>query len=178
VTRTVDCDRPTTRQELTQDESQYEDSLFFAATLRRGPSGGISMTGRLWDDHLTDASQRPVVKLVDLIVSQAIMSGGSAIRLSLEPHGCVVRYEVNGEWRQQMTIPSAAGQPLVNRIRVMAMLDRTSVPRPHAGEMRVLADDVRYLLLATMGRDPAGNEEMSIRITKADAAGLPQSAPA
>ena|SRR5690348_4558777 len=128
------------------------------------------MTGRLWGDPSSDASQRPVVKLVDLIISEGIVSGASAIRLSLEPQGCVVSYEVNGAWRQQMKIPSAAGQPVFNRIRVMALLDRTSVPRPHAGEIHVLVNDVRYLLLATLGRDPSGSEEASIRITKADAA--------
>ena len=151
-------------------DQRNEDVYLSAAPLRRDSLGGIRMTGRLWDDHLSEASQRPAVKLVDLIVSEAIVSGSSAIRLSLEPQGCVVRYEVNGEWRQQMTIPSAAGQPVLNRVRVMAMLDRTSVPRLHAGEMHLLVNDVRYLLLATMGRDSAGNEEVSMRIIRADAA--------
>src|SRR5579864_1803434 len=95
-----------------------------------------------------DASRQPVVKLCDLVISGALVTGASAIQLLQKPEGLYVRYQIKGDWRDQMTLPLAAGRPLINRVRVMANLDRTSVPRPHAGEIRCLVSGREYYLTA------------------------------
>ena len=52
------------------------------------------------------ASQRPVVRLVDLIVSEGILSRASDIHIEPEEGGVAVRYRIDGVLRQVMKIPA------------------------------------------------------------------------
>ena len=117
----------------------------------------------------SQASVRPVVKLCDLIIAEGLLNGASAIQLRMTPEGCAVRYEIRGNWRDQMKIPTAAGRPVINRLRVMAALDRTSVPRPHAGEMRCLVNGKEYRLRAVVS-GTGGTEELMIHCPASDPA--------
>src|SRR2546430_9145140 len=60
-----------------------------------------------------EASQRPVVRLVDLIISEGILSRASDIHIEPEEGGVAVRYRIDGVLRQVMKIPRAAGLPLI-----------------------------------------------------------------
>src|SRR5207249_3071804 len=68
------------------------------------------------------ASQRPVVRLVDLIISEGILSRASDIHIEPEEGGVAVRYRIDGVLRQVMKIPRAAGIPLISRIKIMSSL--------------------------------------------------------
>ena len=84
-----------------------------------------------------DACQRPVVKLVDLIISEGILSRASDIHIEPEEGGVAVRYRIDGVLRQQMKIPRAAGLPLISRIKIMSSLDIADRLRPQDGRARV-----------------------------------------
>jgi type II secretory ATPase GspE/PulE/Tfp pilus assembly ATPase PilB-like protein len=84
-----------------------------------------------------EASQRPVVKLVDLIISEGILSRASDIHIEPEEGGVAVRYRIDGVLRQQMKIPRAAGLPLISRIKIMSSLDIADRLRPQDGRARV-----------------------------------------
>src|SRR3989442_1300893 len=62
-----------------------------------------------------EASQRPVVRLVDLIISEGILSRSSDIHIEPEEGGVAVRYRIDGVLRQVMKIPRAAGLTLISR---------------------------------------------------------------
>jgi type II secretory ATPase GspE/PulE/Tfp pilus assembly ATPase PilB-like protein len=83
------------------------------------------------------ASQRPVVRLVDLIVSEGILSRASDIHIEPEEGGVAVRYRIDGVLRQVMKIPRAAGIPLISRIKIMSSLDIADRLRPQDGRARV-----------------------------------------
>ena len=84
-----------------------------------------------------EASQRPVVKLVDLIISEGILSRSSDIHIEPEEGGVAVRYRIDGVLRQVMKIPRAAGVPLISRIKIMSSLDIADRLRPQDGRARV-----------------------------------------
>ncbi len=84
-----------------------------------------------------EASQRPVVRLVDLIVSEAITSRASDIHIEPEEGGVAVRYRIDGVLRQVMKIPRAAGIPVISRIKIMSSLDIADRLRPQDGRARV-----------------------------------------
>ncbi|OLC05015.1 MAG: hypothetical protein AUH78_15445 [Gemmatimonadetes bacterium 13_1_40CM_4_69_8] len=84
-----------------------------------------------------EASQRPVVKLVDLIISEGILSRSSDIHIEPEEGGVAVRYRIDGVLRQVMKIPRAAGVPLISRIKIMSSLDIADRMRPQDGRARV-----------------------------------------
>src|SRR6266581_4420595 len=84
-----------------------------------------------------EASQRPVVRLVDLIISEGILSRASDIHIEPEEGGVAVRYRIDGVLRQVMKIPRAAGVPLISRIKIMSSLDIADRLRPQDGRARV-----------------------------------------
>jgi type II secretory ATPase GspE/PulE/Tfp pilus assembly ATPase PilB-like protein/CheY-like chemotaxis protein len=89
-----------------------------------------------------EASQRPVVRLVDLILSEGILSRASDIHIEPEEGGFAVRYRIDGVLRQVMKVPRAAGFPLVSRIKIISSLDIADRLRPQDGRSRVAVNGV------------------------------------
>src|SRR5256886_7406289 len=84
-----------------------------------------------------DASQKPVVRLVDMIISEGILSRASDIHVEPEEGGVAVRYRIDGVLRQVMKIPRQAGLPLISRIKIMSSVDIADRLRPQDGRARV-----------------------------------------
>src|SRR5467141_2247842 len=84
-----------------------------------------------------DASQKPVVRLVDMIISEGILSRASDIHVEPEEGGVAVRYRIDGVLRQVMKIPRQAGLPIISRIKIMSSLDIADRLRPQDGRARV-----------------------------------------
>ncbi len=87
-----------------------------------------------------EASQRPVVRMVDLILSEGILSRASDIHIEPEEGGVAVRYRIDGVLRQVMKIPRAAGVPLISRLKIIAALDIADRLRPQDGRARVVVN--------------------------------------
>src|SRR5438477_2519555 len=83
------------------------------------------------------ASQKPVVRLVDMIISEGILARSSDIHIEPEEGGVAVRYRIDGVLRQVMKIPRQAGLPLISRIKIMSSLDIADRLRPQDGRARV-----------------------------------------
>lgn len=97
-------------------------------------------------DELTisaeEASQRPVVRLVDLIFSEGILARASDIHIEPEEGGIAVRFRIDGVLREHMKIPRAAGLPLISRIKIISGLDIADRLRPQDGRARVAVNGV------------------------------------
>ncbi len=115
-----------------------------------------------------EAAQRPVVRLVDLMLSDGILSRASDIHVEPGEGGVAVRYRIDGVLRQVMNIPRTAGAPLISRIKIMSGLDIADRLRPQDGRARVAVNgqpvDLRVSTLpASLG------EKVVIRILNAKA---------
>jgi type II secretory ATPase GspE/PulE/Tfp pilus assembly ATPase PilB-like protein len=84
-----------------------------------------------------EAEAKPIVRLVDMIISEGILSRASDIHIEPEEGGVAVRYRIDGVLRQVMKIPRAAGLPLISRIKIMSSLDIADRLRPQDGRARV-----------------------------------------
>jgi type II secretory ATPase GspE/PulE/Tfp pilus assembly ATPase PilB-like protein/CheY-like chemotaxis protein len=83
------------------------------------------------------ASQRPILRLVDGMIADGITNRASDIHIESVEGGVVVRYRIDGVLRQVMKIPRSAGVPLVSRIKIMSGLDIADRLRPQDGRARV-----------------------------------------
>ncbi len=84
-----------------------------------------------------EASQRPIIRLVDVMLADGVASRASDIHVEPIEGGVVVRYRIDGVLRQVMKIPRKAGLPLISRIKIMSGLDIADRLRPQDGRARV-----------------------------------------
>jgi type II secretory ATPase GspE/PulE/Tfp pilus assembly ATPase PilB-like protein/CheY-like chemotaxis protein len=117
------------------------------------------------------ASQRPIVRLVDMVIADGVTNRASDIHVEPIEGGVVVRYRIDGVLRQAMKIPRSAGIPLVSRLKIMSGLDIADRLRPQDGRARVSingeAIDLRVSTLpASLG------EKLVIRILNQSATSL------
>ena len=77
-----------------------------------------------------EASQRPIIRLVDMMLADGVVSRASDIHVEPIEGGVVVRYRIDGVLRQVMKVPRKAGIPLISRIKIMSGLDIADVLRP------------------------------------------------
>ena len=102
------------------------------------------------------ASQRPIVRLVDMMLADAATSRASDIHVEPAEGGVVIRYRIDGVLRQVMRIPRTAGIPLISRVKIMSGLDIADRLRPQDGRARITVNnepiDLRVSTLpASMG---------------------------
>ncbi len=84
-----------------------------------------------------EASSRPIIKLVDVLLADGITSRASDIHIESGEAVVVIRYRIDGVLRHAMTIPRKAGTPLISRIKIMSGLDIADRLRPQDGRARV-----------------------------------------
>lgn len=82
----------------------------------------------------------PVVRLVRAILMGAINAGASDIHLEPYTPEMRVRYRVDGQLQQVMTIPNHIEEAVIARIKVMADMDTTEQRRPQDGHLTVEED--------------------------------------
>jgi type II secretory ATPase GspE/PulE/Tfp pilus assembly ATPase PilB-like protein/CheY-like chemotaxis protein len=106
--------------------------------------GGIDIQAIEDEDESVDAelvaaeaSSRPIIKLVDVLLADGIAARASDIHIESGEGAVIVRYRIDGVLRQAMTIPRKAGIPLVSRIKIISGMDIADRLRPQDGRARV-----------------------------------------
>jgi len=118
--------------------------------------------------HVSEVESAPLVKLTNLILSDAVMQGASDIHI--EPGGSkggVVRFRIDGVLRQHMVLPMPAVHRIVSRIKVLGKLDIADRMRPQDGRTRIAVAGKPYdLRISTVPTREA--EKAVIRILRPD----------
>ncbi|HEX4432315.1 MAG TPA: ATPase, T2SS/T4P/T4SS family [Frankiaceae bacterium] len=86
-----------------------------------------------------DVDDAPIVKLVDMILREGVGQGASDIHIEPQSSDVVVRFRVDGQLRDVMTVPKIAGPSLASRLKIMAGLDISERRRPQDGRARFVA---------------------------------------
>jgi type II secretory ATPase GspE/PulE/Tfp pilus assembly ATPase PilB-like protein/CheY-like chemotaxis protein len=160
---------PTRIREKLDELYKNEDVV---SKLLEGMGGDFHVTEVKEEEEETvsaeEASQRPIIRLVDMMLADGVTSRASDIHVEPIEGGVVVRYRIDGVLRQVMKIPRSAGIPLISRIKIMSGMDIADRLRPQDGRARVSVNgepvDLRVSTLpASLG------EKVVIRILSAKA---------
>jgi len=139
------------------------------AALERLYGGGKSSMGAIvegiqsrdeeqdWGDveHLKDlASEAPVIRLVNLLLTKALESRASDIHIEPFENRLVVRYRIDGVLHEVESPPRRLSAAIISRVKIMASLDIAERRLPQDGRIKLRVQgkeiDLRVSSLPTM----------------------------
>ncbi len=87
------------------------------------------------------AEDLPVVKIVDSLISHAIMQGASDIHIEPGEAELIVRYRIDGILHDAMTLPKTAAAAITARIKVLSNLKLDEKRLPQDGRFKIVLDE-------------------------------------
>jgi general secretion pathway protein E len=157
---------PLELQELPEDEllaavrdAYGDDEAATAAGLIAGLGDGADAGGAGADELVTHdleelANQAPVIRLVNLLLAEALAAGASDIHLEAAGQGLHVRYRIDGVLQEAPSPPAHLRAAVVSRLKIMAELDIAERRLPQDGRVRLRLEgrevDVRVSTLPTL----------------------------
>jgi general secretion pathway protein E len=104
-------------------------------------------------DLLDEASDAPIIKLVNLLVSGAIKDRASDIHVEPYSGSLKIRYRIDGILYDILSLPKRIQSPLISRIKIMAKLNIAEKRLPQDGRIEIkIADrlvDIRVSVIPT-----------------------------
>ncbi|GEL93474.1 GspE/PulE family protein [Cellulomonas composti] len=121
--------------------SAFEDAL-------PEPEADLSKMGDIADD---DA---PIVRFVNLLVTQAITDRASDIHIEPTEHDLRVRYRIDGVLHETQRSPKNISSGVISRVKIMSDIDIAERRKPQDGRMSVMHNgrkiDLRVATLPTV----------------------------
>jgi type IV pilus assembly protein PilB len=87
------------------------------------------------------ADDAPVVRVVQMILTQALRDRASDIHIEPHPDKVVVRYRVDGALHDALDLPMNMGPAVVSRIKIMANMNIVERRRPQDGQISMVLED-------------------------------------
>ncbi len=98
--------------------------------------------------------EAPIVKYVNLLITQAINDGASDIHIEPGEHDLRVRYRIDGVLHEVMRSPRSIQSGVISRLKIMADMDIAVRRTPQDGRLSVMANgakiDLRVASLPTV----------------------------
>lgn len=91
----------------------------------------------LSEDLLDDREQAPIIKLINLIITEAIQQGASDIHIEPFEDDFAIRYRIDGILQKRHSPPIEYQSPLITRLKVMARLDIAEHRLPQDGRIKL-----------------------------------------
>jgi type IV pilus assembly protein PilB len=104
-------------------------------------------------EQLNEDQQAPVIRMVDLVIKEALHQRASDIHIEPQEEGMRVRFRIDGILQDILTIPKESKNAVGVRIKLMANLDITNTQTPQDGRFKMKVGkqeiDFRLSLLPT-----------------------------
>lgn len=118
-------------------------------------------------DIMEQINNAPIVKLVNLIIEQAVANRASDIHIEPGADRLRIRFRIDGRLREMVNVPMQAHGPVVARIKIMSELNIAERRLPQDGRLELdIGDknlDLRISVLPT-----AHGEKVAIRVLDRD----------
>ena len=161
-----------TRTDIQKSIDRYygmSQSIETAAMDFAGAKGGAAdVPVEMLGDTAEDA---PVVKLVSMVIAQAIMDRASDIHIDPEGDHISIRYRIDGVLSEARTLPREMHAPIVSRIKIMANMDiaEKRVPQDGRFQARITHSDSGPVVTAVFRERSAlrmsGDVTVDIRVS-------------
>jgi len=105
-----------------------------------GGEGGIEILGEInetGEDMLDLANEAPIIKLVNLMITEALKSRASDVHVEPSEEGIAVRYRIDGVLYNVLSPPKKYQQAIVSRIKIMSNLNIAENRLPQDGRIKV-----------------------------------------
>jgi len=105
------------------------------------------------DIHIDEGEQAPIIRMVNLVIKEALKQRASDIHIEPQGDRLRVRYRIDGALIDAMTIPKENRNAIIIRIKIMSRLDITTTRAPQDGRFKMKVGlqevDFRVSLLPT-----------------------------
>jgi type IV pilus assembly protein PilB len=88
--------------------------------------------------------EAPVIRIVNVIIQQAIKDRASDIHIEPDRRGVRIRYRVDGVLHEVMTVPKYVHAPLISRIKIMGDMNIAERRLPQDGRIHVRHEGKDY----------------------------------
>lgn len=117
------------------------------------------------------AEDLPIVKIVDTLISHAILQGSSDIHIEPGEESLIVRYRIDGILHDAMVLPKDTAPGIVARIKVLSNLKLDEKRLPQDGRFKIINDSGRVSFRVSTLPTYFG-EKTVIRILRENAKGF------
>ena len=117
------------------------------------------------------AEDLPIVKIVDTLISHAILQGSSDIHIEPGEESLVIRYRIDGILHDAMVLPKDTAPGIVARIKVLSNLKLDEKRLPQDGRFKIVNDSGRVSFRVSTLPTYFG-EKTVIRILRENAKGF------
>jgi type IV pilus assembly protein PilB len=144
--------------ELIRKHYFMNDSLYDLLKNKEGDSEvrivtTVRSAGSAGAEGSASREDAPAVKLLNMLLSDAVKARASDIHIEPQTNEVEVRYRVDGDLKSIMKVPLEMQNSLLARLKVIANLDVAESRKPQDGRMKILVDkrtiDVRVSMLPT-----------------------------
>ncbi|MFH1771591.1 MAG: ATPase, T2SS/T4P/T4SS family [Candidatus Omnitrophota bacterium] len=97
----------------------------------------IYREGYSLDSILKESKRPPIVRIVDLIIYEALKQRGSDIHIEPAESDLIVRYRVDGVLLQGLSLPKINQNAIIARIKIMSSLKITEFRTPQDGRFKI-----------------------------------------
>ncbi|MFH1790614.1 MAG: GspE/PulE family protein [Candidatus Omnitrophota bacterium] len=84
-----------------------------------------------------ESKKAPVVKLVGMILNEALSSRASDIHIEPEENELRIRYRIDGNLKEALTVPKTHQNAILARLKIMSTLDITENRLPQDGRFKI-----------------------------------------
>lgn len=129
------------------------------------------------DEQLADEEGRQVVKVVNIIINEAVAAGASDIHLEPQENSLRLRYRIDGDLIEKPNIPAKLMSQIISRLKVLASMDIAEKRKPLDGRFTIKHNgkevDLRVSSFPTMLRQRGVSEKIVMRILDPNANNIP-----
>ncbi len=117
-----------------EDEESLDDLLQEIRADRLAPAEDRELSKR---DIEALAEQTPIIKLVNLVLGQAIRDQASDVHFEPFEHEFKIRYRIDGALHEMAPPPKSLALPIISRIKVLANLNIAERRIPQDGRIKI-----------------------------------------